>query len=227
MSNLQTAAMIAISMGMLLAWYALLLRLRPPWGRGAMAVTLWVAAIGFLGAWGFFADFESIPSRLPLFVTFISGVVISVIFFSRRGRHLLQNPQWTLLGLQAFRAPLEMLFAHLAADGQLPVEMSYYGRSFDFLTGITAPVMAAVSYRFGERRMKVLIVIWNLLGLVSLFNVVGLGLLSSPTPFQVLDLGQSSGILGAFPMMWWPLFLAPTAFVLHFLSLRRALRKSV
>lgn len=219
--------MIAISMSMLLAWYALLLRLRPPWGRGAMAVTLYVGIIGFLGAWGFFEDFDSLPSRMPLFVAFISGIVVSVIFFSRRGKHLLQNSQWTLLGLQVFRAPLEVLFAYMASEGLLPIEMTYHGRNFDYLTGLSAPVMAALVYRFGERRLKVLIVVWNTLGIFSLLNVVGHGLLSSPTPFQVLNLSNGTGILGSFPVMWWPLFLVPTAFVLHFLSLRRALRKSV
>lgn len=227
MSNLQIGGMIALSMALLTAWYALLLRPRPSWGRGAMAVTLWVGVTGFLGAWGFFRDFASLPPRLPLFVAFVGGVVVSVIFFSRRGRHMLQNPQWMLIGLQLFRVPVELLLASLAADGLAPVEMSYHGRNFDILAGASAPLLAAAVFRFGERPLRALIVLWNLAALALLINVVAHGLLSAPTPFQTLSFAVETRFIGEFPMMWLPLFLVPTAFVLHFLSLRRALRKTV
>lgn len=227
MSNLQIGGMIALSMALLTAWYALLLRPRPSWGRGAVAVTLWVGVVGFLGAWGFFRDFSALPPRLPLFVAFVGGVVVSVVFFSHRGRHMMQNPQWMLVGLQLFRVPVELLLASLAADGLAPVEMSYHGRNFDVLAGASAPVLAAAIFRFGERRLRGVIVVWNTLAMGLLLNVVGHGLFSAPTPFQLLHFEIENRILGEFPMMWLPLFLVPTAFVLHFLSLRRALRKSV
>lgn len=203
-----TAGMIALAMGLLIGWYALLLRPRPPWGKGALLVTIWMGSIGFLGAWEFFLNEQAIPPRIPFFATFIYSLLLFVVFFSNRGRHLLQNSAWFLLFIQIVRLPYAMMLEKLTAHSDIPSAWStFFFEHPDFLFGMSAPLIAGLAYRFGERRMRWLIVLWNGLGVFSLLTLV--------LPLR-----------GDFPWMWWPLFVWPTLMVFHFLSLRRTIRWS-
>jgi hypothetical protein len=47
----------------------------------------------------------------------------------------------TLIGLQAFRFPLELVMHHAGTLGIMPVELSYSGYNFDIVTGIGALVL--------------------------------------------------------------------------------------
>ena len=48
-----------------------------------------------------------------------------------------------LVGFQAFRFPLELAIHRAYVEGVMPVQMSYSGRNFDIVTGLTALVLAA------------------------------------------------------------------------------------
>jgi hypothetical protein len=65
------------------------------------------------------------------------------------------------------------------------------------------------------------IVAWNLLGIILLFNIVGIALLSAPTPFRYFMNEPANTIAATFPFILLPGFLVPLAYGLHFLSLRQ------
>jgi hypothetical protein len=83
-----------------------------------------------------------------------------------------------LVGLPAFRLPLELAMHRAYAEGLMPVQMSYSGRNFDIVTGATA-VLLAVALWLG-RAPRALVIAWNVLGLVLLANIVGVAVLSTP-----------------------------------------------
>jgi hypothetical protein len=95
------------------------------------------------------------------------------------GRRLaLFIPLWVLVAVQPFRLPLELAMHAMYERGIMPEQMSYSGRNFDIVTGITAFVVAALSWKaIGGRA---LVAAWNLLGLGLLVNVVTVAILGMP-----------------------------------------------
>ena len=80
-------------------------------------------------------------------------------------------PTWGLVAFQAFRAPLEFTLYALHREGLVPAQLTFTGRNFDVLVGLTAPLVAwlAATGRASPRLLKV----WNALG-VLLLGVGGL-----------------------------------------------------
>jgi hypothetical protein len=70
-------------------------------------------------------------------------VIIGVaVAFSRLGTLLISGlPIWFLVGSQVFRLPLELLMHRAYIEGIMPVQMSYSGRNYDIVSGITAGVL--------------------------------------------------------------------------------------
>jgi hypothetical protein len=101
----------------------------------------------------------------------------------------------------------------------LPIQGTFEGRNFDILVGLTAPLLVFLINRYSLS--KNWIIIWNIGGLILLFNIVGVALLSLPTPFRKFMNEPSTTIVATFPYILLPGLLVPLAYGLHFLSLRQ------
>ncbi len=109
----------------------------------------------------------------------VVGVLAVLLAATRFGRRLARAvPLWALVAVQAFRLPLELAMHAMAERGVMPEQMSYTGRNFDILTGVTALVVAPLVARgVGGRK---LVAAWNVLGLGLLLNVVVVAVRSTP-----------------------------------------------
>jgi hypothetical protein len=85
-----------------------------------------------------------------------------------RGLHA-EIPPGQPVALQAFRVGVELALWRLHAEGVAPVQVTFDGRNFDALVGLTAPAVAVgiASGRVGPR----LAIAWNLIGLALLVGV--------------------------------------------------------
>jgi hypothetical protein len=167
-----------------------------------IALTWTLAAAGVLRQW----DLRPPPMMLVLVAILALGVAIAR---SRVGDRLARGvPLAGLVGLQSFRLPLEMLMHGANTEGLMPVQMSYSGRNFDILTGITA-LGLAVWLRMG-RPPRAVVVAWNVLGLVLLTNIVVVAVLSMPL---WAAFGSSPEQLNTF-VLSPPYVLLPTVMVL-------------
>jgi hypothetical protein len=101
--------------------------------------------------------------------------------------------------------------------------MTYYGRNFDVLAGVTAVVLAIWLKRRGEAPLRLVVLAWNLMGLSLLTVVLVHGLLSIPYPSQVLHLSVPTFVIASFPIVWLLTVLVPIAYLLHLASIRRCL----
>jgi hypothetical protein len=128
-----------------------------------------------------------------------------------------------LIGLQSFRILIEIQLLWLFKDGLLPKLLTFEGRNFDILIGLSAPVVAWYVHREhrADRGCPRLVAVWNILGLCLLTNVVVHGILSMPTAFQVFTEPPGNVVMALFPWIWIPTFVVPLAYLLHILSLRR------
>lgn len=173
----------------------------------------------FLSAWGL----SGIGGRFDLFplnaapVLMVPFVAIIVITLSGKMRHLLPLVSHeSIIHLQVFRVFVEVLLWALFAQNVLPEQMTFEGRNFDIISGLTAPLAAIFLVR-----SRVGLIIWNLLCLGLLINIVTVAILSMPVPFRVFENEPANTIVFAFPYILLPGMLVPLAYGLSFLSLRK------
>ena len=128
-----------------------------------------------------------------------------------------------LVGYQAFRIVVEWLLHRLYAEGVVPVQMTWSGRNFDVISGITALVLGLWLVR-SNRRPRGVLLAWNLLGLALLANIVTVAVLSAPVPFRRFTEGPPNLLPSAFPFIWLPTFLVQLALFGHLALFRALLR---
>jgi hypothetical protein len=190
----------------------------------AMAIAAWLALTGRLAAQGLFARFDAQPPPLLglLPVGLLMGVVVAV---SPLGKAIVKRfPVWMLVGVQVFRLPLELVMHSGAAEGVMPVQMSYAGLNFDIVTGITAPLVAMLCA--AGRAPRGVLRAWNAMGFILLMNVVVIAVLSTPM-FQRFGSAprQVNTWVAFFPFVWLPAVLVPCALAGHLLVTRSLLRR--
>lgn len=189
-----------------------------------ITLLLWAILVSALSLLGVTGNFEIFPFNIaPLLV--IPFISILVFTFSGTMREILANLHPSqLIRLQVFRVFVEILLWMLFIQHLLPVQMSFEGRNFDILSGLTAPLVAWLSNQ--NKLPKAILIIWNLVCLGLLINIVSIAILSMPVPFRYFTNEPSNTIVTVFPFIWLPTFLVPLAYLLHFFSLRQLFMKS-
>jgi hypothetical protein len=111
------------------------------------------------------------------------NVGAAALAFSAVGQRMAQSlPLYALVGVQAFRLPLELVLHQWYMEGVLPVQMTYAGQNFDIATGLLALCVAPLIY-FGKLSRPA---VWafNLVGSALLVNVGSIAVRSSPVPLR-------------------------------------------
>jgi hypothetical protein len=98
--------------------------------------------------------------------------------------------------------------------------MTFEGRNFDILSGITAPIIYYLAFRDGKVN-RALLIAWNLGALALLTNIVTIAVLAFPSPFQTVGLHQPNIGVTYFPYVWLPAVIVPIVFFCHVTSLWR------
>jgi hypothetical protein len=88
-------------------------------------------------------------------------------------------PLAALVGYQVFRFPLELFMHRAYVEGLMPVQMSYSGRNFDILTGISAG-RPARPRPVPLERAAFIVHVWNMAGFALLVNIVTIAVVSTP-----------------------------------------------
>jgi hypothetical protein len=183
------------------------------------------AVIAVLG-WGVFLSIWSLSgmaSRFEIFplnmapVLLIPFVTIVVFTFSKKTLPILAStPTRSIAQLQVFRVFVELLLWALFVQNLLPVQMTFEGRNWDIISGLTAPLAGIFL-----SKSKWGLALWNLLCLGLLINVVTVAILSMPTDMRVFNNEPANTIVAEFPFILLPGMLVPLAYGLSLLSLRQ------
>lgn len=183
-----------------------------------ISLSIWISLQGFLGTTGFYTVYQDSP---PRFIFLVLPPMIFMLFnlSTKRGRLFLRGFDRKALNLlQTLRIPVELVLYWLFIEHKLPVLMTFEGRNFDLVTGLTAPVVYYFSYVRKVMHLRWQIA-WNIGGLILLLNVVVYGLLSAPTPIQRFGFGQPNIAMGYFPFLLLPGFIVPMAILSHVASI--------
>jgi hypothetical protein len=172
----------------------------------------WMVLTGLLTQWTGFRSFAPPP---PFLLTvFVGAVGVVVLVFSPLGRELTASASLAGLVLfQSFRFPLELLMHRAYQEGLMPVQMSYHGRNLDILTGMSALVLGSIL--LWRPLPRALLWLWNLSGLGLLINVVGVAILSTPSPFRQFHNDPPNIWVLEMPFVWLPTVMVLAALFGH------------
>ena len=184
--------------------------------RMGTGISVWLAFTATLGASGVLSNFDARPPRLMLVVL---PALVGAVVLGRRMR--VPSAAWPI-AIQTMRVPIELALFSLWKAGDIPVQMTFEGRNFDILVGLTAPFLAWAVAR--GKASRAVVVAWNVLGLGLLANIVIIAVTSVPGPLHLDWPGPPNTIVATFPSVWLPAFLVPVALFGHVASLRAGRR---
>ncbi|MFZ7114272.1 MAG: hypothetical protein ACO1G9_02745 [Bacteroidota bacterium] len=190
-----------------------------------IVLAIWLVIQSAISVTGFYTVTDSLPPRFLLLVLppflFIAGLFVTV-----RGKRFIDNLNVkTLTILHVIRIPVEIVLFWLFIGKTIPQLMTFEGRNFDILSGLSSPVI----YYFGfvrKQLSKKVIIGWNLICLLLLFNIIVNAIFSLPFPFQKFAFDQPNIALLHFPFVWLPCCIVPIVLLSHLASIRILAGKS-
>jgi hypothetical protein len=181
-------------------------------------IAFWLLFQAVMAMGGFYTPNGSFPPRIVLFGIFPALLLIAAYFVFFRNIFVERLPLSILTLLHIIRIPVEFVLLWLFQGGLVPQLMTFEGRNFDILSGMTAPIVAWLAFRDGKVNTP-LLVVWNLLALGLLVNIVATAILSVPSPIQRYGLDQPNVAIMYFPYNWLPTVVVPIVLFSHLAAL--------
>lgn len=137
---------------------------------------LWIAFFSAIVASGVLEKYTL--SALP--ITFLILQIGAILFArSKHGGEFTKLPIYWLVGFQTFRLPLELILHTWSISKTVPETMTWTGQNFDIVSGILA-----LGVFIPALRNKKYFWFVNIVGIILLFNVVRVVVMSSGLPFS-------------------------------------------
>lgn len=185
-----------------------------------LAVTMLQSAAALTG---FYNDFASLPPKIMVGM-FPSLLLVLYAGFGSPHNKLfaLTDCLWLTL-FHTIRIPVEILLSILFHYGAISVWQTIEGTNFDLFSGITAPLIAYFGYH-KKVLSRTILIGWNILCLLLLFNVVITSALAMPYSFQVISMYQPNIAIGYFPFNLLPTVIVPLVILAHIILLRKLVK---
>ncbi|MFY7732757.1 MAG: hypothetical protein ACOVSR_04690 [Bacteroidia bacterium] len=165
----------------------------------------------------------SFPPKIILLGILPAFVTILLLFTTTKGKQFIASlPLKNLTYLNTVRVPVEMVLFWLFVNKTIPELMTFEGRNFDILAGITAPIIAYLGFKKTSVN-RPLLLIWNFVCLGLLINIVLNALFAAPTPVQKFAFDQPNIAILYFPFSWLPTFIVPIVLLGHLISIKQLL----
>jgi hypothetical protein len=146
------------------------------------------------------------------------------LFFASVRQDISIKSLQALTFLSIIRVPVEFVLLRLYQSGKVPQLMTFEGRNFDILSGLSAPLVAWLAFRRGQVKRQLLIA-WNVLACGLLLNIVVNAILSLEGPLQRFAFEQPNRGVLYFPFIWLPAIIVPIVFVSHVINLWHLLKQ--
>jgi hypothetical protein len=184
-----------------------------------LLILAWAGIQSVLALTGIFTDVKALPPKLVMLGVFPAFVIILIVLLSKRGKAFISQLNLkTLTWFHSIRVIVEIVLALLYHQGLVPVEMTFEGRNFDILSGLSAGLIAFLAFRGSVVNSKLLIG-WNLICLALLLNIIITAALAAPSPFQQLAFNQPNVAVLYFPFSLLPTVVVPLVLFAHFAAL--------
>jgi len=187
----------------------------------AIVLVIWLAVTGILSINKVFQNTSTIPPRLMIVIA-PAILFIILLLITKSGRKFTDNIDLKKLTLvHIVRVPVEITLFMLSTHKLIPELMTFAGRNFDILSGITAPIVYFVCFKNSQLKNRKLLLVWNFICLGLLLNIVINALLSAPFPFQQFAFDQPNIAILYFPFTWLPCFIVMIVLYSHLAAIRK------
>jgi hypothetical protein len=186
-------------------------------------IAAWMIIQLFIGLSDFYLDTKSLPPRFALLI-FPPLVCMIILFFTKKGNAFIDSlnvKQLTLL--HVIRIPVEIVLYYLFIAKTIPQEMTFEGRNFDIIAGITAMIIYYWGY-VKNNITKPILIAWNILCIALLLNIVVIAILSINTPFQQFGFTQPNIAIAHFPFNWLASVVVPLVLLAHLVSMKKLIK---
>lgn len=170
------------------------------------------------------SDTTSIPPKLLLLGVAPMILTIIFLFITKKGRLFIDSlPLENITWLNIIRIPVELVLLGLFIHKAVPQLMTFEGRNFDILSGISAPFIACFGFTKNMLSRKIILA-WNFICLALLANIIINAILSAPFFLQQFAFDQPNIAILYFPFNWLPAFIVPVVLFGHLVSIRQLIR---
>jgi hypothetical protein len=219
--------MVLLVLVMSIAWLRVIHRRNPRKARWAALVLLVIVLANVAGdQLGVFSRLDLLPPPFVLLVSASLGLAVAVGmgYLGSMGDILVRSMSVeSLVAMQIFRLPLEILMLRAAYLGIMPIEFSMQGYNLDVLTGLGALLISAYcAWTWGLPLRAIWL--WNALGMGCLLAIGVLAALTSPNLHAFgLDAQHINSWVLYFPYSLLPTLLVAYAVFGHVLLTRKLL----
>ena len=199
---------------------------RAGWSTPAVLAFLvvYLAIPAVLARAGALGRYDPLPAPALLVVLALTLTTVGITLGPPGARIAATASLGWVVAFQTFRIVVEWILHRLYVEGVVPVQMTYAGRNFDIVTGLTGLLLGAWLLN-GRPAPRGVVLAWNLLGLGLLINIVTIAVLSTPVPFRVFTEGPANLLPSTLPWVWLPSLLVQAALGSHLLVFRMLTRK--
>lgn len=177
----------------------------------------WSVLQSILALTGFYQITDTLPPRFSL-VLLPAAIMIVVGLLPKYRNELLKDRDLTLSTLlHTVRVPVEIVLLYLFLHKMIPELMTFEGRNFDIVAGLTAPIVGVLILK--KRASKNLLIAWNAIALCLVLFIMFNGILSSELPFQQFGFEQSNRAIVYFPFILLPAVVVPIVIYTHLTDL--------
>ena len=166
---------------------------------------------------------NTIPPKIMLIGILPTILTIILLFTTSKGRQFINSLSLKNLTLLSIvRIPIELILYCLFLNKAIPELMTFEGRNFDIIAGITAPIIAYYGLIKTKLNRQIML-LWNFVSLGLLINIVVNALLSAPLTIQKFAFDQPNIAILNFPFSWLPTFIVPIVLFGHLTSIKQSL----
>lgn len=179
----------------------------------------WLLLQGLISCTGFY----SVLSMPPRFMLLPAPALLAVImlFVTKGGKRFIDglDARW-LTAVHISRIPVELVLLSLFIYGMVPRIMTFEGRNFDILSGITAPFILWYGH-IKHKMNRTWMLVWNMFCLLLLFNIVLTAVFALPLSIQQFGFERPNIAVLYFPFIWLPCFIVPVVLLAHLACIRK------
>jgi hypothetical protein len=162
---------------------------------------------------GFYQNTQSIPPRF-LLVLIPSTIFILYGLLAKQRKWVLANRNIKISTfLHTVRIPVEITLYYLFIHEMVPELMTFKGRNYDILVGISALLVSLLVFKKHVSTQGLLL--WNVVGLFFVCFILINGILSAELPFQQFAFDQPNRALSYFPYVFLPAIVVPIVIYTH------------